>query len=80
MDITKMSSRGQVVIPQNIREQLHVSEGTVFTIIGSNDTIILKKLPTPSKEELFKELTKIAKEGKKRLQAKGFTEADLRAK
>jgi len=80
MDLTKMSSRGQIVIPQNIREQLHVSEGTVFTIISNNDTIILKKLPTPSKEELFKELTKMAKEGKKRLQAKGFTEADLRAK
>lgn len=77
MNITKMSSRGQIVIPQDIREQLHVSEGTVFTIIGSKDTIILKKVPTPSKEELLKQLSNMAKEGRKRAERFGIKESDI---
>ncbi len=78
IDTIKMSSKGQIVIPQNIRNGMHASEGTMFAVVGSDDTIILKKIQTPSKEEILKKLKVMAKEGKKRLKEKGFTEADLR--
>ncbi len=74
----KMSSKGQVVIPQDIRDELNASEGTVFAVIGSKDSVILKKIETPSKEDLIKELEKIAKEGKRKLQARGIKETDLK--
>lgn len=80
VETTKMSSKGQVVIPQDIREGLHAEEGTVFAVVGSRDTVVLKKIVTPSKEELIKSLGSIAKQAKNKLQKKGFTEQDLQAK
>lgn len=77
IETTKMSSKGQIVIPQDIREEIKAKEGTIFAILGSNDTIILKKIETPSKETLIKELTNIAKEGRKRAEKLGIKESDI---
>ena len=77
VETTKMSSRGQVVIPREIREEMHAKEGTLFAIIGGKDTIVLKKIETPSKNILIKELELIAKEGRKRLERKGIKETDI---
>ena len=73
----KMSSRGQIVIPQDIREELKASEGTIFSVVSSKDAIILKKIPTPSKEELIKELGAIALEGRKRAEKLGIKESNV---
>ena len=72
-----MSSRGQIVIPQEIREELHASEGTLFSVVSTKDAIILKKLSTPSKEELIKEIEAIAAEGRKRAEKLGIKESDV---
>ncbi len=80
VETVKMSSKGQIVIPQDIREEVKAKEGTVFAVIGSKDTVILKKIVTPSKNELIRQLTTIAKEGKERLIKKGIKESDLRIK
>jgi len=72
-----MSSRGQVVIPQQIREKLHAEEGAIFAVLASGDTIILKKLGTPSKEELIKDLKELAKESRASLESRGFKESDI---
>ena len=77
METTKMSSRGQVVIPENIRAEVSASEGTLFAVVGNKDTIVLKKIGLPSKEALIKDLEKIALEGKKRLESKGFKESNI---
>lgn len=73
----KMSSRGQIVIPQDIREELKASEGTIFSVVSAKDTIILKKLLTPSKEDLIKELGAIALDGRKRAEKLGIKESDV---
>ncbi|MEK6837707.1 MAG: AbrB/MazE/SpoVT family DNA-binding domain-containing protein [Nanoarchaeota archaeon] len=77
METTKMSSRGQVVIPENVRTMVSASEGTLFAVVGSKDTIVLKKIGLPSKEALIKDLEKIAQEGRKRLESKGLKESDI---
>ncbi len=77
VETVKMSSKGQVVIPQDIREGLHAGEGTVFAVVGSRDTVVLKKIKTPSRDDLIRELGVIARRGKKRLQAKGIDESDI---
>ncbi len=41
IDTTKMSSRGQVVIPLDMRKDIH--EGDKLIVIRKNDEIILKK-------------------------------------
>jgi AbrB family looped-hinge helix DNA binding protein len=48
---TKMSSKGQVVIPEEIRDRLGLSAGSQFVVIGERDVVILKTLSTPSMKE-----------------------------
>ncbi len=76
-EIIKMSSRGQIVIPQDIREEMQASEGTIFSVVSSKGAIILKKILIPSKEELIKELGAIALEGSKRARKMGIKESDV---
>ena len=77
VETIRMSSKGQVVIPQNIREALQASEGSVFAVIGSKDSVILKKIETPSKEDLIKDLEKIAKQGREKADKLGVKESDV---
>jgi len=77
VELTKLSSKGQIVIPQDIRDELQADEGTVFAVVGSKDTIVLKKVETPSKEKLIRELEAIAKESRKKLESKGIKESDF---
>ena len=72
-----MSSKGQVVIPFNIRKRMNLEEGEKFIVVDSPNTIILKKLEKPSKEEFLKEFNRIAKEGEKRANALGIKESDV---
>jgi AbrB family looped-hinge helix DNA binding protein len=48
---TKMSSKGQIVIPEGIRKQLKLKPGSQFVVIGQNDVIILKVISAPSMDE-----------------------------
>ena len=48
LEITSLSSRGQVVIPQEVRERLQLHIGEKFVVIGEEDTIVLKKVAVPS--------------------------------
>ena len=80
IDTIKMSSKGQIVIPNSIRELIGAHEGTVFAVTSSEDTVVLKKVDLPSKEELISKLSEIAKNGKQRLQKKGLNEAYLQRK
>jgi AbrB family looped-hinge helix DNA binding protein len=41
---TTMSSKGQVVIPDKIRELLHLKQGTEFVVLSSEGTVILKPI------------------------------------
>ena len=77
VEMIKMSSKGQIVIPQDIRTEICASEGTMFAVISERDSIVLKKIAIPSKEELIYELKEIAKEGKRRLEANSIKESDL---
>ena len=77
VEIIKMSSKGQIVIPQDIRAEMHASEGTLFAVVSGKDSIVLKKVAMPSKEELICELREIAKEGAKRARKLGIKESDV---
>lgn len=37
---TKLSSRGQVVIPEEIRKRLGLEPGTQFIVLAEDDTVI----------------------------------------
>lgn len=52
---TKMSSKGQVVIPEDIRKRLGLEPGAQFVVIGEDDTVILKMITAPDMSQ-FDEL------------------------
>lgn len=62
MEITKLSSKGQIVIPESLRKNFEI--GKAFNIIRQNDLIILKPVYGLTSEEIkeMKELEKIWKE------------------
>ena len=44
---TRMSSKGQVVIPEAIRKRLNLQEGAQFIVMGEDDVVILKAITAP---------------------------------
>ncbi len=61
---TRMSSKGQVVIPENIRKQLNLKSGTQFIVLGEKDVVILKNIMPPSLNEFSDLITKARKDGR----------------
>jgi AbrB family looped-hinge helix DNA binding protein len=55
LSTTKMSSKGQVVIPEDIRKRLGLEAGTRFVVVGEGDTVILKMIAPPDMDQ-FDEL------------------------
>ena len=62
---TKMSSRGQVVIPEDIRKRLKIGAGSRFVVVGRDDVIILKAIEPPSLNQFNGLIKKVRQEAKK---------------
>jgi len=65
MATTKMSSRGQVVIPEDIRKRLNLKVGSQFVVVGEKDVVIFKTISQPSMEEFDKLIDRARKQAKK---------------
>jgi len=61
---TKMSSKGQVVIPEDIRKRLGFKAGSQFVVVGENDVVILKAISPPSMEEFDPLISKARRQAK----------------
>jgi AbrB family looped-hinge helix DNA binding protein len=72
---TKMSSKGQVVIPEEIRDSLQLKEGDQFVVLGQGDTVILKTITPPSLDQFSDLLTEARKQAKK----SGLKKSDVKA-
>lgn len=70
---TKMSSKGQVVIPEKIRKQLGLKSGSQFVVLGKDDVVILKAITSQPIDE-FDELILKARGQAKRL---GLRQSDI---
>lgn len=66
-EITKISTKGQVVIPQEIREELGLEVGTTVVINKVKDYVILKKVNIPDLKKEFEELVKYGRQHAKKL-------------
>lgn len=72
---TTLSSKGQVVIPEEIRAQLGLEPGAQFVVIADRDVVIFKLLEPPSLAE-FKSLVGRARKVARKT---GLTRADVDA-
>ena len=62
---TKLSSKGQVVIPEDVRKHLGLNEGDQFVVIGEGDAVILKIITLPKIGEFQKLLSRARSDAKK---------------
>ncbi len=74
VEITKMSPKGQVVIPAGIRKMMGIRSSDRFLVFGKDDTILFKKIEKTALEKTFKE---IAEPIQKEIKKAGFNEGDL---
>jgi AbrB family looped-hinge helix DNA binding protein len=70
---TKLSSKGQVVIPEAIRERLGLEAGVQFVVVAEGDVVVLKVLNAPKMSD-FKALVDQAQ---KSAEAAGLTPEDI---
>ena len=71
---TKMSSKGQVVIPESIRKQLNLKEGAQCVVLGEKDVVILKNINPPSMDEF----DGLIAEARKKAKAVGLKKSDIK--
>ena len=62
---TKMSSKGQVVIPEDIRNRLNLQVGSQFVVVGEKDVVIFKSITQPSMKEFDKLIAKARKQARR---------------
>ena len=72
---TRLSSKGQVVIPEAIRRRLGLQPGTEFVVLGEDGTVILKVIDPPSMRE-FDAIVARAREDARRA---GLRRSDIAA-
>jgi AbrB family looped-hinge helix DNA binding protein len=72
---TKMSSKGQVVIPEGIRKRLGLKAGVQFVVVGDKDVVILKAISPPSMEDF----DALISEARKQVRKAGMKRSDITA-
>ena len=79
-EVTSVSSKGQVVIPNTIRKQIGIETGSKLLVLTDGDNLLLKPIQAPKKktfEALIKQSRKIAKQrGIKRKDLAAIIKAD----
>ena len=70
---TTLSSKGQVVIPEEIRIQLGLEPGAQFVVIADRDVVIFKLLEPPS----LKDFSALVSRARKVAKQTGLTRAGI---
>lgn len=70
---TKMSSRGQVVIPESVRREMGLKTGSKFVVLWHDDVVMLKVISPPSLDEF----TTIQKRLQKQARKEGLKQKDI---
>ena len=72
---TRMSSKGQVVIPEQVRTRLGLETGARFVVVGENDVVILKTISPPS----MRDFDSIIRRARQQARASGMKPSDVTA-
>ena len=72
---TKMSSKGQVVIPEEVRNALGLKAGSKFAVVGEGDVVILKVITPPS----MSDFDDIIQEARRQARQAGMKRSDVAA-
>lgn len=68
-----MSSKGQVVIPEGVRQRLGLKAGSQFVVVAGDDAVVLK----PIAELDLSQFDKLLTEARKHARRAGLRRADI---
>ena len=71
---TKLSSKGLVVIPEDVRKELGLEPGAQFVVMGEGDLVILKKIEAPNRSEFLA----LAKKVRSQVRKAGMKRSDVK--
>ncbi len=71
---TRLSSKGQVVIPEEVRKALGLEPGVRFVVLGDRDVVMLKRIDAPARSEVRALAAKVRRQARKA----GVKPADVR--
>ena len=74
LDFTRLSEKGQIVIPSQMRKKMKLKEGTRFVILILDDTIVLRKLELSQEKTRLKQLLTKSREKAERF---GFSQKEI---
>lgn len=74
---TKLSSKGQVVLPEALRNMYGWNAGTAFTVVVYKGAVIMKPIRTPTEAELAEEFDEAFTESRQQARAAGMTQSDI---
>ncbi len=61
LEMGKVSSRGQIAIPTDIRKEMGLEEGSKVVFFLENDTLLIKKVNSQTWDQITKPLRRIKK-------------------
>jgi AbrB family looped-hinge helix DNA binding protein len=64
IETTRMSSKGQVVIPEAVRNRLGLKAGAQFVVMGDRDVVILKTIAAPARDEFAAIAAKVRRQAR----------------
>lgn len=70
---TTLSSKGQVVIPEEIRDRLGLKAGAQFVVLGDKDVVIFKVLQPPT----ARDFTTLVQQARKAAKRTGMRRGDI---
>ena len=70
IEIGTVSARGQIAIPSDIREKMHLRDGEKVLFVLEGDSLLMKKVESMSWNEITKPLREAAKRA-------GINESDV---
>ncbi len=68
-----MSSKGQIVIPEEIRKRLGLETGSQFIVVAEMDTVVMKAISPPTIDEF----DTLIVEARRQAAEAGLTQNDL---
>ena len=72
---SRMSSKGQVVIPESVRDRLKLKPGAQFIVVGEGDVVILKAITPPALDEFVDLIAEARRQGRRA----GLQQSDIAA-
>ena len=61
IDVTRVSDKGQVVIPKEIRDRLQLIPGTKLIVVATEDAVVLQKIETVAGKMRMRDIMDIAR-------------------